>query len=228
MKTTNADRIVDDFKETLVVIPCSGRKASSQETYEAGPSILDDLPAQLAERLVEARHYVAKKAALELSHLMPAYKRYNGYLYEAMVPTLGTAIERGYLPHLLVLSGGYGILRAEELIGFYNRKLAANDWPGDLIHAVLAAYAQKHRLRRARLFATGTSPYATVLRKAAPWVRYDVTDVLLFTPERISRAGAQLKAPRALGQGLAAMLRGTFDDSWRSIDALTLHSERLS
>ena len=28
--------------------------------------------------------------------------------------------------------------------------------------------------------------------------------------------------------GLAAMLKGTFDDSWKSSDGLTLHSERLS
>jgi len=58
--------------------------------------------------LVEARRNVGKKANLQTSSLMPAWKRYTGNLYHAMRPALTTAIERGQLPHLLILSGAYG------------------------------------------------------------------------------------------------------------------------
>ena len=74
-----------DFKATLVVIPCSGTKDCSPEARAAGPSILGNLPTDLATRLIEARRVVAiaPETKLDEACLLPAYQRYIGFFYEA-------------------------------------------------------------------------------------------------------------------------------------------------
>jgi hypothetical protein len=213
-----------DFKEVLVIIPCSGGKANRPSARSSGPTILDDLPTELSQRLKEARQGVAAIAKVNETTLLPAWQRYAGYLYQAAAPTLENAIEDGNLPHLLILSGGYGIVRAKEPIGIYNLELKLKWWRG-LLEEVIVAYAQKHGLRRARLFASSSADYARVLKKVA-WDRCGVTDALLHTPGNSSNPRKEV--PWALGQCLAAMLQGEFDESWKSKHSLTLDVARLA
>jgi hypothetical protein len=73
-----------------------------------------------------------------------------------------------HMPHMLVLSGGYGIVHASDLIGWYERRFRPRDWPPGLLTEVIAAYANEYRLSRARVFAAGTTSYAGFLQKI-PW-----------------------------------------------------------
>lgn len=104
-------------KTTLVIIPCSARKTSLRAKPVAEVSVLDQLPSDLSEQLADARRAIANNAQIDESTLAPAWRRYSGTLYHAAAPVLGNAIQRGQLPHLLILSGGYGIVHARDPIG---------------------------------------------------------------------------------------------------------------
>lgn len=68
--------------DTLIVLPCSGRKASGG-TSALGPPVLDLLSPALADRLVEARRRISVAAALDATQRLSAWCRYCGTLYEA-------------------------------------------------------------------------------------------------------------------------------------------------
>ncbi len=118
-------------KTTLVIIPCSARKTSLRAKPVAEVSVLDQLPSDLSEQLADARRAIANNAQIDESTLAPAWRRYSGTLYHAAAPVLGNAIQRGQLPHLLILSGGYGIVHARDPIGTYNATLVLAHWPND-------------------------------------------------------------------------------------------------
>jgi hypothetical protein len=155
---------------------------------------------------------------------MPALRRYTGSLYVAAADKLEAALAER-LPHLLILSGGYGIVHARDPIGWYERHFRPRDWPSGLLADVIAAYANQYRLSRARVFAAGTTPYARFLEKV-PWNAIGLTDVILYSPERTT--GAQKKAPRSLGEAVVSIITGEFGDDWRSpSDRLAICSRRL-
>lgn len=210
-----------DCNSTLVVIPCSSKKASLPGAKAAGPSILDQLPLELSRQLIEARRAVASDALVEEASLVAAWQRYRGTLYEVAASVLGAKIETGDLRHLLILSGGYGVVHALEPIGNYNFILKRGRWPKGLLSQVIAAYARFHGLSKARLFAGDSTDYAKVLKNVR-WADSGVEDVILYSPERAR--GALKKTPRTIGEGLVAMLHGTLTDSWKSSDGLSLQT----
>ena len=207
----------------LIVIPCSGRKLVGASVAQRAIRYSADLTPDLAKRLAEARKAIAQEPKLNETALMPAWRRYVGGLYEAASPELQEAIQRGRLPHFLILSGGYGIVRAEEPIGNYNARLVLSRWPRDLLQAVIADYARRKQLHRARLFAGGTTDYARAFRQV-PWRDCGVSDAVLYAPRPTK--GALVKAPRALGEALGALLTGKTLSNWSSSDGLELRSER--
>ena len=65
--------------------------------------------------VADARRAVLAKAGLDDRQLMPAWQRYEGMLYSAAGRALQGAIEAGL--HVLIISGGYGVIKACEPIG---------------------------------------------------------------------------------------------------------------
>jgi len=206
--------------DTLIILPCSGRKVIGG-TSAPGPSVVDLLGSELAERLVEARHRVGASAALEETRLLSAWRRYNGTLYEAAGNRLASAVAAG-VP-ILILSGGYGLVLAEEPIGMYNRRFSLRDWPRQLIEECLAAAAKSLGVRTVVAFCARTTDYAQVIRRAS-WSKYGI-DAWLASADMDGRDGAQVFVPRASGQAVAAFLNGEFDEHWRSTDGVDVRLE---
>ncbi len=136
--------------DTLVIIPCSGRKSEGSEPVGAGGTLLGELPDRLAGRLASARRTVAEIAHLDESTLMPAWHRYTGMLYETARLGLEQAQEAIWFRRLLILSGGYGVVRAIDPIGTYNLALDESRWPRGLLQEVIEAYARRHLFTRFR------------------------------------------------------------------------------
>ena len=130
-----------DLRSTLLVIPCSGAKASFLNTAVTGQSILDALPPNLATKMDEARRAVAPRANVDEHTLVPAWQRYDGTLYRAARRCISDLVERGTERHLMILSGGYGLLMDNEPIGMYGAVFRRSSWARGLLEEVLVAYA---------------------------------------------------------------------------------------
>jgi hypothetical protein len=111
----------------LLVVTCSGGKARGGRP----PSAADGVPWPQDLRRARARLLATARAE---SLVLPAWRRYTGTFYQNARPALGDAVAAG---HVVVISGGYGIARAEELIGWYDRQLHLADWPAGLLESVL-------------------------------------------------------------------------------------------
>jgi len=95
---------------------------------------------------------------------MPAWLRYKGHLYRSaarVLPELASA------HRLLILSGGYGLLEAEDLIGGYDRMMRTRDWPRGVLERLLAERAADSGLDVVAV-ASSTTDYAKLLRRT-PW-----------------------------------------------------------
>lgn len=213
-----------DLCSALLVIPCSGAKASFPDTREMGPSILDALPAELARKLAEARRAMAARANVDERTLVPAWRRYDGTLYQRASQDINEAVRGGTGRHMVVLSGGYGLVLANEPIGMYNAVFRKSWWPSGLLEDALIAYAKSHGLKSVRAFASMTTEYSKLI-KAVPWSRAGIDDAWLLTPEPV--AGAMVKSPRAQGEALSTFLNGNLSEDWVSSDGLRLHALRL-
>ncbi len=205
---------------TLIILPCSGRKVIGG-TSAPGPAVVDLLSSELAKRLVDARHRVGASAALDETRLLSAWRRYSGTLYKAAGSGLASAVAVG-VP-ILILSGGYGLVLAEEPIGIYNRRFSFRDWPRHLIEECLAAAAKSLGVRTVVAFCARTTDYAQVIRRA-PWSKYGI-DAWLASADMDGRDGARVFVPRASGQAVAAFLNGKFDEHWRSTDGVDVRLE---
>jgi hypothetical protein len=210
--------------DTLIIIPCSARKSDGSKSSDDGGSLLGELPDILAGRLAAARRAVAEIAHLDESTLMPAWHRYSGTLYQSARLGFERAQDTPWFQHLLILSGGYGVVRAVDPIGTYDLAMEENRWPPGLLQEVIETYARRHKIQRTRAIVSETTGYARVLRKVA-WRRAGVSDALLLIPE--ASTGAMVKAPRAIGEALVTMMAGGLDSSWRSSDGLQMLARPL-
>lgn len=163
-------------------------------------------------------------AHLDESTLMPAWHRYRGTLYQSAHLALERLRDTRLLPHLLILSGGYGIVRAVDPIGTYDLAMEENRWPSGLLQEIVETYARCHKIQRALAVVSETTGYARILRKVA-WRRAGVFEALLLSPE--ASTGAMVKVPRAIGEALAMMTAGGLDTSWSSSDGLQLLARQL-
>lgn len=207
---------------TLILIPCSGSKSSTAGSYASCPPIAGDLPPALAYRLLQARSPVLARAGVDESNLLPAWRRYTGALYAAAHETLVRAIEQGL--HVLVLSGGYGVVKACEPVGLYSTRLKLTDWPRGLLEETLVAYAKRHDLQSMRAFVSASTDYCRLIRRV-PWRAAGIEDALVVTPAVTT--GAMVKAPRAQGEALSTYLAGGIRHDWRSSDNLAIETMKL-
>ena len=207
----------------VFVLPCSARKRPGGSREMKGDTIFDLLPSSLADRLARARQKLRFAAAIDESLLLPAWQRYDGGFYRAAGASVGSAIADGVT--VLVISGGYGVVVAQEPIGMYERRLSLADWPPGLLAECLEAVMASVDASRLLAFCARTTAYAQLVR-GLPWEATGV-DACLVSPELLGRGGAQVLVPRAVGEALRATLANQLTSMWRSGDGLAVKVERL-
>ena len=217
-----ADLVPSDLASTLFVLPCSGSKNPFPGQREGGERILESLPAHLAAELLAARASVRVRAQVDESTLVPAWKRYSGTLYQSAGRALREAVEADR--KIVILSGGYGVVLATEPIGYYEAVFKPSWWPRGLLERVLCAYATREGVTSVRALASAPTPYRKVI-ESATWGP-SVRDALLLMPAS-GGGGAMVKTPRAQGEALARLLRGSLTTGWTSTDGLSLDSMSL-
>ena len=183
-----------DPRETLLIIPCSKAKAEGGEL--GGPSARD-----WPEPLLRARTALQDRARVDESRLLAAYRRYTGGFYQEAGIAITAAAGSG--APLIVISGGYGVLRADELIGDYDRQLRTGDWPRGLLESVLVGEARRRAVRSVVAFAAATSQYHLPVRRA-PWHMAACVERVLLVSVADAGAGAQHAVPRSLGRAFRA------------------------
>jgi MarR family len=201
-------------RDTLIVLPCSGRKELKEKggTSASGRCVLDLLSPTLRDRLVRARHDVGAEAALDETRLLPAWHRYVGTLYKAANKRLKAAVDAG-VP-ILIVSGGYGLVLAEESIGWYNRPFSRNDWPTQLLEECLLSATEALRVQKVVAFCARTTNYAKLVRRTR-WAK-DGIDAWLASPDMPGGGDARRLVPRACGEAMGAFLDGELYDRWVS------------
>jgi hypothetical protein len=182
--------------ETLLVIPCSKGKRSGGE-----PSARKLSP--WPPDLLTARQPNLETAKADERQLLPAWLRYTGGFYATAGSELRDAVARD--TPLLILSGGYGVLHAEEPIGDYNKILRLTDWPGGLLEDLLIREAGRRNVSSVVAFAASSSDYAKLIRRTQ-WKEVGIGAFLVTIKN--AGMGASGKVPRRLGQAFACFWRG--------------------
>ncbi len=217
----NTSLVLQLFKDTLLLIPCSGAKRP--ESKPSNPlSILSVLDPARAAALASARAALSEKARVDEKTLMPAYRRYSGHLYEHGSMSIGQAAAAGQ--RILIVSGGYGLLLADELIGMYNKRFVLSDWPSGLLQGCILDYARHEGIRSVIAVMSSTTDYAKLIRRTN-WSGAGLEATLVLPIAR--GGGAMGKVPRAQGQAVAALINTGLDQAWRSSDSLSLETESL-
>ena len=210
-------------KDTLLILPCSGAKEPGAARVN-GQNIASTLDLPRATALAAARNMLREKAAVDEKALMPAYLRYSGQLYEHGSKSIGTAVFAGF--QIVIVSGGYGLVLANEPIGMYEKPFAMADWPAGLLEGCLLNYAHNVGIRSVIAIMARSSGYAKLIKK----VRWKAAGIgaKMISPVCPALSGAQGKVPRAQGQALAALIATGLDvQEWRSSDSLSLQIDDL-
>lgn len=210
-----------DLTDTLLLVPCSKPKEGRAGPQAVSPRIGDHLPVPLEKQLDRARAVNRQRACVDERILVPAWQRYSGRFYQAARSATAEAVRRRL--HLLILSGGYGVLLARERIGHYEAVLKTSWWPERVLECVLVAYARRHRLKRVRAFVSRTTKYRKVVAQT-DWKAAGVEDAVLLMPA----GGSRYSVPITQGEAFAALIgRTTLDQKWRSSVGLQLICHRL-
>jgi hypothetical protein len=187
-----------DPRSALILLPCSGRKASGGTSRTVAPS------SSWAPELQRARSHLHDVAGLDERQVMPAWQRYTGNFYQSAGSSLAAAVSAG--ARIAILSGGYGVVRAEELIGTYDKELKPADWPGGVLEDALISEAIRVGAQDVVAFAASTTGYARII-KSTPWRRAGIRRAVLVTIVG-SGGGAMVMVPRDLGAAFRAFWSG--------------------
>lgn len=217
----NTSPLLQLFKDTLLLIPCSGAKQRGSKP-SSSLSILSAIDPTRAAALANARAVLREKALVDEKTLMPAYLRYSGQLYEHGSTSIGGAVAAGQ--RVLIVSGGYGLLLADEPIGMYKKRFALSDWPGGLLESCILDYARHEGIRSVIAVMSSTTDYAKLIRRV-DWRRAGL-EAALVSPVAHG-GGAMVRVPRAQGQAVAALINTGLEQAWRSSDSLSLEIESL-
>ena len=164
----------------------------------------------------------APLAKLDESALLAAADRYAGTLYRAAGDAIDVLANAG--ADVLIISGGYGVVRPTEPIGWYEQVYRNAMWPEDLVARCLAAYAQATAATSVIAFLSASTQYAKIFRTTQWPDRID--HVLCVCPE--PTAGAMTKSPRAQGEALNVFSRHhSLHPDWTSSDGLGMQITRL-
>lgn len=200
----------------LIVIPCSGSK--QRGSAPCGSLTLASMISQdLAGSLEISRASIREQASVDRTR-MPAYLRYTGELYRHGADAIAAGVADGH--EALIISGAYGVVRADEGIAWYDKRLRLLDWPRGMLESCILDYARRQSVSSILAVVARTSPYATLMRGVAAIA--GSIRVRILSPVIGAGEGAQGKVPRAQGQAVAQILGGDWTEDWRSSDGLTL------
>jgi hypothetical protein len=114
--------------------------------------------------------------------------------------------------HVLIISGAYGVVLANEGIGWYDKRLRLLDWPQGLLESCILDYARRQRVASILALVARTGPYVTLMHRIR--AVSGPVEVRILSPIVGAGEGAQGKVPRAQGQAVSAILGGDWDESW--------------
>ena len=212
-----------DPVSTLLVIPCSAKKVMTRSA-ESGGSVLDSLPSALGSELAAARLQNATVARVDESQRTQAVDAYDGMVYRTGASGVRSLMSRGAT--VLIISGGYGLVFADETIGSYSQVFRPSMWQRQLVGRCISALAEARKVTHVVGLLSASTDYSKVF-VAAPW-NDRIGAVQLLTPERTTK-GAQVKAPRAQGEALRWLAReSAIDSEWRSSDGLRLEARDVA
>jgi hypothetical protein len=181
-----------DPARALLVVTCSrGKEPGGQALAVKGSE-------PWPEDLRDARARVLAAAGADTTRLLPAWRRYTGAFYQQASLVLADAVATN---HVVIISGGYGIVHACELIGYYDRELHLGDWPTGLLESLLIGEAQRCATHDVVAFASTSTSYARLLRRT-PWRQSGISARLVTFLDVTD--GAMGKVPRRLGQAFSA------------------------
>ena len=138
---------------------------------------------------------------------MPTWQRYTGSFYQSVGSSLAEAVSAG--THVAILSGGYGLVRADEAIGAYDKELKPADWPGGVLEDALISEAVRVGAQEVVAFAAATTGYARILRRT-PWRRAGIRRTVLVTVISAG-GGAMVTVPRDLRAAFRTFWSGSPD-----------------
>ena len=202
--------------EVLLIIPCSARKEpAARRLFARGEyrRVLDDLP-ETGRFLAEGRagnDCSVRKNTPPLA----ALDYYSGSLYQ--VPGLKQKLAKAMRENraeVLILSGGYGMVLADECIRDYEARMNAAYWTRYRLPEVLREFIARRGFRRVYAAAARTTDYATILRRV-PWQELSgqLEQAILCTIADVPGGGAQQLVPRALGEVVRTLIDSNFDTS---------------
>lgn len=194
------------LSQTLLVVPCSGRKEPRLDTRLHEVSIGGLLGAEARAVLEEGRRRAFAQSKTQLrntSPILPALAYYSGqpYATPGVRDGLLQAVQAGV--HVLIVSGGYGVLRAEEPIHSYNAHLGTQTrhvWSTRLPH-ILRDYVARQRITRSLVLLS--TQYAACVPQLT-------SDEYRFVPtfDRTSDKGSAMQAvPAKIGFELLRQLQ---------------------
>ncbi len=184
-------------RRALLVVTCSAAKARGGQP----PGAVSTVTAW-PKALLAARARVLATADADLSAVMPAWRRYTGTFYQHAHPALAAAATAG---HLVIISGGYGLVRADEPIGWYDKQFRLTDWPPGLLESALIGEARRTGAQTVVAFASATTQYSKLLRQT-PWRNAGIRTYLV-TVVGVS-GGAMVEVPRRLGDAFSVFWNG--------------------
>src|SRR2546423_1207897 len=127
---------------------------------------------------------------------MPAVERYSGSFYQAARAELVRAVSRGL--HVLIVSGGYGVLTTCEPIGLYDAAFNPAWWPRQVVADCVAAYADRHGLTSMVAFLAASTGYARALRNIGGTPQSQNLKQAFLVTAVAEGGGAMQTVPRAL------------------------------
>jgi hypothetical protein len=215
---------------TLVIIPCSGTKTQPAHPVfpdDRGRSFLEAVSAT-KEQLRRGRGGLTQRINWT-SPRFAALDCYDGGLYR--VSGLRGDIARvlqSNQAEVLILSGAYGAVFADEHIHDYNQMLDAVYWIRHGLPRALEEYIRLAGFRRVYAFAASTTSYARIVRSIS-WQRlhhiHSLEEAGLFSVDFRGRRGAQRIVPAVLGEAVIGFLGGALDKA--QILGKPLRGERL-
>lgn len=194
-----------DLHSSLIILTCSLTKRSG------GESNSESDPLTWPTKLLDARANVRELAKIKDDLVMPAWLRNNGFFYQPAASSLKEAVSQG--AHIVIISGGYGIVRAEEYIGDYDMKMSCSDWPDRVLEETLIHEAIRVGAKNVVAFASRSSDYATVI-KGTRWSDAGIERALLVTHEPPVRVGQ-----REILEDLGRAFSGFWNEQFATIPA---------
>jgi len=202
---------------TLLVLPCSSRKVPGGDRSTGTAGVLESLSGGTRGRLQDARAANRQRAGLNDAQLMRAYKRYAGTLYSIAGESIGRALHLGW--SCVILSGGYGVVSADEEIGMYDARFEVSRWSPGLIGDVVTEYAIARGLSDVLAVVGRSTPYAEVLRR----YRWSDQVRLRLAAPTVRGGGAMVKTPRAIGEAVRDVVSGGLAPGWTSSDGVPIN-----